>query len=160
VASLLSFAVAAWFIIYLHVLAARTGLLVLYLSLAVAGGHYLLVKRSFILNATAFVLPVLLPVLAWYSLPSFQNRIKYIRYDFAHIQKNVYLPGSNDGNHLFFLKAGLGVLQSNPWALEAATLKIPFRVVISGKQPQSLLSTSFFPVVNGWSMAEAWDGLV
>ena len=55
-----------------------------------------------------------MPLAAWYLLPTFQNRIKYIIYDFSHIRTDTYLPGSNDGTRMLSLKAGWSVLKEKP----------------------------------------------
>ena len=55
-----------------------------------------------------------MPLAAWFLLPTVQNRIKYIIYDFSHIKTDTYLPGSNDGTRMLSLKAGWNVLKEKP----------------------------------------------
>jgi hypothetical protein len=105
----------AYFIIYLHILSARTGLIALYLFLFFSVFYLLLKwKRS----KWAIVLSILLtalPVTAWFLLPTFQNRIRYNLYDLSNAKENRYLPGSNDGNRILSLKAGWNVLRQHPF---------------------------------------------
>jgi len=100
-------------VVYLHLLAVRTGLLVFYLSTLIFVFWYLL-KTKRPKAVVLLVLLVLLPVMAFIYLPTFKNRLYYIRYDFSLLQKNDYTPGSNDGNRLLSIRAGWESLQTHP----------------------------------------------
>lgn len=67
--------------------------------------------RSIIL----FILLIALPVISYYILPTFQNRVKYFLYDLSYFKNAEYLPGSNDGVRLLSIKAGWNVLNTNPF---------------------------------------------
>ena len=106
--------VETWLIIYLHILAARTGLLCFYAMLLFLAG-WLLFKRSKLrMSVGILILIVVLPIAAWLIFPTFQNRIKYVLYDASFISKSTYLPGSNDGRRFFSIKAGTNILSANP----------------------------------------------
>ena len=93
--------------LFLHVLMARTGLVVLYVSLAV------LVMSSMWQNHKKWVLTILaallvLPFVAYQVLPSFKQRMDYARYDYSYYSKNiardqamasVYIRGCRAGMH-------------------------------------------------------------
>ena len=103
-----------WLIIYLHILAARTGILCFYAMILFLAG-YLLFKRSKIRTGLAIVILVVsLPIISWFVFPTFQNRIKYVLYDASYILKSSYLPGSNDGMRFFSIKGGLNILSHHP----------------------------------------------
>lgn len=108
--------VIVWFIIFLHLLAARTGLLSFYIM--VAGLFlWLLFKKAKPVQLTLLLLLfVSLPAAAYFLLPSFQNRVKYFRYDLSYFKKNQYLPGSNDGVRVISIKAGWQLTRENPLA--------------------------------------------
>ncbi len=108
-----------WFVIYLHILAAKTGLLFLYLTLVV-----LIIKAILqnIINKksgnkiTALIVLVLLiaaPIAAYKLSPTFKNRIDYIRYDYSYYSQGKYIEGLSDGNRVLSVKAGLSVFSSN-----------------------------------------------
>ena len=105
---------AVFFIIYLHILSARTGLFGLYIFLAGAAVYYLFLQRKSRWSLAALLLLLLMPALAWFTLPTFQNRIRYFLYDFSFIQKDQYLPGANDGNRIISLKAGWQLIKEHP----------------------------------------------
>lgn len=110
----------AFFLVYLHVLSARTGLLAAYIF-AFAGLLYLLLfsqkrKRNIFLIAGILLL---MPVAAWYFFPTFQNRIRYVTYDFSFVKNEKYLPGTSDGNRMVSYKAGWKILKENPFGVGA-----------------------------------------
>lgn len=102
------------FVVYLHVLAVRTGLTCFYL------GSLLLIiwlvwqkgrdSRYLLLS----ILILLLPVIAYLTLPTFKNRVSYLKYDLSFVQKDVYVPGSNDGNRIASIKGGWQLLSERP----------------------------------------------
>jgi hypothetical protein len=102
------------FILFLHVLAARTGLfcfyscLLLFIIWLFAGQG----KRRGAIAMLAILLA--LPVLSYLILPTFRNRISYLKYDLSFASKDIYLKGSNDGSRLRSIKAGLYILQQHP----------------------------------------------
>jgi O-antigen ligase len=101
-----------WFTVFLHVLAARTGVLALYIVL-LSYVAWMLFRRNTRLGLIGIGVLVLLPVVAWLALPTFQNRIHYFLYDVRHVKEQVYLPQSSDGNRMRSLKAGWHVLQQH-----------------------------------------------
>jgi O-antigen ligase len=106
-----------FFTIYLHILSARTGLISYYLFL-LAGAVHLIMKMK--RTKWVFVLLmaiVAMPVAAWFFFPTFQNRVRYNRYDLSNARENKYVQGGNDGTRILSLKAGWNVLQAHPWGV-------------------------------------------
>jgi O-antigen ligase len=100
-------------IIYLHVLAVRTGLICLYVGSFI----FLIWLLSQHKRKTFFwlILVFLLPVASYFIFPTFKNKIHYLKYDFSFIQKNIYVPGSSDGNRFASIKAGWELLNEHPF---------------------------------------------
>jgi len=93
-------------VIYLHVLAVRTGLLCFYLSILIFIS-WLIWNKEHVVRSLAFLLVLAaLPVISWFALPTFKNRIRYFNYDISFAKQDIYLPGSNDGNRIISIKAG------------------------------------------------------
>ena len=111
-----------WFGVFLHILAARTGVLSLYMILVAYAGWMAFRKntRRGLIGVAALVA---LPLLAWLVLPTFQNRIAYFFYDITHVRDQVYLPGSNDGNRARSLRAGWHILKENPLGVGAGDVQ-------------------------------------
>jgi O-antigen ligase len=107
----------AFFIVYLHILSARTGLVALYIFL-----FLLLVQLTISIrnNRNVWVLAsgiILMPLVAWFLLPTFQNRIRYLIYDFSFTRSGQYLPGANDGNRIRSLEAGWSIVKTHPFGV-------------------------------------------
>ncbi len=112
-----------WLAVYLHLLAVRTGLFSFYIML---GGyaiwyiaHQKNVAKSFWLLGTL----LLLPLVAYFALPTFQNRIRYFIYDYSFIKSGAYLPGANDGARAQSYKAGWQILKEHPLGVGAGDVK-------------------------------------
>jgi O-antigen ligase len=107
--------VAILLTIYLHVLAARTGLLSFYLSLFILA-LWALSKTKLKMGLIILASIILLPVAAYFIFPSFRNKLLYFKYEWAYLSKTHYLPHSNDAVRVISMKAGLSVMTRHPLA--------------------------------------------
>lgn len=107
-------AVTTWLIIFLHILAARTGLFSLYIMLLMVSAWLIVKKLKWQYGFGLLMVLIALPVLAWFTLPTFQNRVQYIRYDFGYFKEAHYLPGANDVMRVISMKAGWKVMNEHP----------------------------------------------
>jgi len=101
-----------WLIIFLHILAARTGLISFYIMLAGITGWLLAGKMKY--GIALLIICMALPFIAYQSLPTFHNRVKYFLYDMEYFKKTNYLPGANDAVRVISLKAGWEVMKNHP----------------------------------------------
>ena len=101
-------------VVFLHVLAVRTGLVCFYLSLFIFIGWLLWNKKYLVRSISLLLVIIVLPVASYFALPTFKNRIRYFNYDISFVKKNIYLPGSNDGTRIISIKAGWDIQQQNP----------------------------------------------
>ncbi len=111
--------VALWLIIFLHILAARTGLISFYIMAIGSVGWFFLKKPGSVSIAWYYRLSIImaiivLPFVAYKVIPTFQNRVKYILYDKEFFRKAHYLPGSTDGVRIISIKAGWAMMQEQP----------------------------------------------
>ncbi len=104
----------AFFTIFLHLLAAKTGLLFLYGSLLLLGIRWLFTQRKKWVAVTAIILLITLPFIAIRVFPTFKNRVQYIVYDFTNVAHGKFETGSNDGNRVVSLMAGWDIVKENP----------------------------------------------
>ncbi len=102
------------YFIYLHVLAVRTGLVCFYLGVFVFVVWLLFQRRG--KNLFLSIIVFFLPVAAYFIFPTFRNKIRYLEYDLSFVQKNIYVPGSSDGNRLASVKSGWALLKQEPLA--------------------------------------------
>lgn len=99
-------------VIYLHILSARTGLVMLYVF-GLAFACYKVRKKPRLSLLVMGALALLL-LAGWFCFPTFQNRIRYNLYDLSFVAKNEYLSGSSDGNRVMSVKAGWHLLRAHP----------------------------------------------
>jgi hypothetical protein len=153
---------ALWFSFYLHLLAARTGLLSLYLVLLFYAGWKLFKSRNKAVVAITVAIALAMPLLAWYALPTFQNRIKYFMYDHSFIRSGAYLPGGNDGNRVLSYRAGWHLLKNNPLGVGAgdvfAETNAWYREHVPGMQPSDKLYPNSEWLLYGGSAG--WPGVL
>ncbi len=95
-----------WLIVFLHILAARTGLLSFYIILFATMLWVIFKKAKPVYGLGLLVVLIALPVVAYYALPTFQNKVKYFKYDFGFFKDAHYLPGGNDATRIISLKGG------------------------------------------------------
>jgi len=113
--------VLVWLVVYLHLLSVRTGLFSFYIML---GGYALWYGRKNVFKSFWLLgLLLLLPLLAYLALPTFQNRVKYFIYDYRFIKSGTYLPGANDGARAQSYRAGWHIIQQHPLGVGAGDVK-------------------------------------
>lgn len=105
-----------WLIVFLHILAARTGLFSFYVILFATTLWIIFKKAKPLQGAILLVLMIGLPVVAYFILPTFRNRVKYFNYDFEYFKDAHYLPGGNDASRIISIKAGLNIVKDHPAA--------------------------------------------
>lgn len=155
-------ALLLFFVAYLHVLSARTGLLSLYGSLALYAVWQVARNRK---RRWAFVAPVAivaLPLLAYAALPTLRARVGYMVYDASFVRKGEYLPGSNDGARTMSLKVGWRLLAQNPLGIGAGDVMHEAEKWYRHNVPQALPADKFYPS-SEWLMYGAfagWPGVV
>jgi O-antigen ligase len=95
--------------IFLHILAAKTGLLCLYIFMIIQLFYLSHKYKILLLLGCAMVL-----VFSYLLLPSFKNRINYIRYDYQQYSNNNFIEGLSDGARVLSIKAGIDICYQNP----------------------------------------------
>jgi O-antigen ligase len=106
---------ALWLIVFLHILSAKTGLLCLYLSAFIIGIFFIIRMRKRWLGIALLLGLAAAPVVAYYTVPTFRNRVHYIRYDFGHYSQGNFKPWFPDGTRVLSLKAGKEIIEKNKW---------------------------------------------
>lgn len=106
-------AVMLWFVLFLHILGAKTGLIGLYLILVplLLWQLYTIGKKS--IAIATFVIACSLPVLAYQLLPTFKTRMHYILYDRDNWKAGNFSGDFSDGNRMLSIKSGWDVFQHN-----------------------------------------------
>ncbi|MCC6308402.1 MAG: O-antigen ligase family protein, partial [Chitinophagaceae bacterium] len=152
--------VAAWFVFYLHLLAARTGLLSFYLCALIVGVYLIFKKNNLRYGLPFLAVLFLLPVIAWFTLPSFKNRVKYMLYDFEYFKNANYLPGGNDAMRIISIKAGWQTMNEHPLTgVGIGDIKNKINEWYAAHYPQMIDSDKILPA-SEWMMYGAGTGWV
>ncbi|MDP4264739.1 MAG: hypothetical protein Q8941_19585 [Bacteroidota bacterium] len=118
--SLIALSLLLW-VVYLHILSARTGLVLTYFFFLCFALYLARQRKRFFFIILAAL--VVIPLASWWLFPSLQNRVKYIVYDFSFLKSNKDLPGTSDANRLISLKAGWYILRENPLGAGAGDIR-------------------------------------
>lgn len=106
--------IAVWLIIFLHILAARTGLISFYIIAAGTGIWLMTIRMKRKYGQLILIVVITLPIISYKVIPTFQNRVTYFLYDKGYFEKTHYLPGATDAVRIISIKAGWGILKNNP----------------------------------------------
>jgi len=101
-------------VIYLHILASRTGLLCFYTAGFLYLLHLIIRQKKWKTGLGLMMIIVAMVVLAYNTIPTLHNRVQYIIYDFSNYSKGDFIPGYTDGARWLSLKAGYQVTQQHP----------------------------------------------
>lgn len=95
--------------IFLHVLAAKTGLVGFYLLI------FMLIMYTVkgIKRIGLFAVISSFPLIAWFLFPSFQNRLKFVLWDFQNYSRGGYVEGLSDTPRIFSFRGGFDIAQEN-----------------------------------------------
>lgn len=139
---------------YLHILAARTGLITFYIFLF--AWLWVQVKRPWLRVLFSAAL-IAMPLLAWLMVPSFSNRVKYLRYDLNEVSQGRFHAGSNDGARVFSIKAGWHLLQQHPFGVGAGDVMHEQNKWFEKHFPETAQADRLRPM-NEWLMYGAFAG--
>ena len=103
-----------WFVIYLHILGAKTGILFLYLGVTLLFFSKDFITISFFKKIIIIPVLVLILMAAYNFIPSFYNRFHYTRYDFNQYIHGQYVNGLTDGARVLSWKAGVEIAKQHP----------------------------------------------
>ncbi len=153
-----SLALIIWFIFFLHLLAAKTGLILLYLVFFILLISFF--KRNPKKIISFLVIAFFIIAAALTFIPTFQNRIKFIRWDLENYSTGNFLPGLSDGNRWLSIKAGYFVFQQHPLTGTGfGDIKKDTDQFIQSTQPQIPVEERFLPL-NQWIIYAAGSGII
>jgi O-antigen ligase len=131
------------FVIYLHVLSARTGLVSVYFFFLCFTVYLAIQRRKSFFIILAGLIAV--AVTSWWLFPTLRNRVKYIVYDFSFLKSNNTIPGTSDANRLISLKAGWHILRENPFGVGAGDVRDEANKWYMANVPAMAESDKLFP---------------
>lgn len=99
--------------LFIHVLSVRSGLLALYVALFALLIRFILLEKKYLLGIAGIGILATLPVVAYYTVPSFQKKISYAVWDLQMYREG---KGANysDAGRLISLQIGWELVQRDP----------------------------------------------
>ena len=100
------------FFIFCHMLAVRSGLMLLYLGVGISILYYIIINRAYFIGLIGIILLTLLPIVAYHAVPSFKSKVLYTKYD---IEQSLSNKGANysDGDRLRSIQNGMKLWKEN-----------------------------------------------
>lgn len=155
--------VVLFLIIYLHILAAKTGLACLYGGGILYFFHLVFIQKKWRTGAALAVAVVVMAFAAYKTLPTLRNRIQYVVYDFQHYSKGNAMPGYSDGARWLSMRAGYAVMTANPvTGVGAGDVLMAVNKWHDANNPQSPASDRFLPASEWlvYGAAAGWPGFL
>ena len=150
-------------IVYLHLLASKTGLICLYISGLIFLINYMFSRIYFKRALFIFLMSLLTGFACYHLFPTLHNRVQYAVWDYQQYSKGNILMGSDDGNRLISLKAGLNIAMAKPLTGSGfGDLRTEIKEWYKLNYPKSEVSERINPL-NEWVLyaaASGWLGMI
>jgi O-antigen ligase len=101
-------------VIYLHLLAVRSGLLAFYAVVLVLLGRYIVQSRKYWVGFIVVVLMITMPLAAFRLFPTLENKYHYMRYDLMNYFSGNYEIFGSDTRRLLSFRAGIQAGNEKP----------------------------------------------
>lgn len=105
---------AAFTFILLHILSVRSGLLSLYGALFFLALYVSIQQKKYWIFASFFAIIFILPFISYHTIPSFKNKIDYMRYDWNEYKQGNFEHNS-DSRRLRSLTIGIEMIKDKPF---------------------------------------------
>lgn len=114
-------AILTIFLIYfIHLFAVRTGMLALYISLALLVFYFVLESRKYLLGIVLLLGIVAGPILAYKYVETFKQKINYTKYGLEMFKQGKDLQHYSDSKRLISIKAGIELAKERPFLGQSA----------------------------------------
>ncbi len=158
-ARILLICLVSFLVIYLHMLAAKTGLICLYTCSIIYLFHLIVIQKKWKWGLIAGVGIIAVAAMAYATMPTLRNRIQYIRYDFSLYGNGNFMPGYNDGARWQSLRAGYAITKQHPLTgVGFGDIRSSINAWHEKEYPQSFAYERFLPS-NQWLVYGAGSGL-
>lgn len=99
---------------FVHLLSVRSGLLAFYASCFVITVSGMFLYKKYLLGAGLLLLILLMPLLAYYTVPTIQNKVYYMALDVSRFFKGKGAAHWSDGNRLLSIQIGIELGNEHP----------------------------------------------
>ena len=103
----------AFIFIVIHILSSRSGWLALYIALLFYVVSYIWRYRHYLTGAMMFASIVILPVVFYFFIPSFQNKVDYMTWSMGEY-KTGHIDNMSDAMRIASWQSGLAIIRQHP----------------------------------------------
>jgi O-antigen ligase len=103
------------FIIYLHILSVKTGLLAFYLLLFFVVMHFIFIQKKYAYGFVILAIAIAMPVVAFYTSTSFKNKMYYMQYSISAMFNHTQETNISDEGRLISYRFGTNIIKNNAW---------------------------------------------
>lgn len=107
-------AAIVFLVVYLHLLAAKTGLVGLYTGVGIYVLYTVFIRKQWKTALAIVATGSAMAAICYLTLPTLRNRIQYVVYDLSNYAKGNTLPGYTDASRLWSMKAGYQLTLQHP----------------------------------------------
>lgn len=111
---LILLAFSFYLFLFLHFMAVRSGMLAAYIVLFVFLIHIIFTMKQYIIGSILFLALLALPVVAYLTLPTLQNKVKYMTYDLQQFYYNDKVENLSDARRIISFKMGVQTGMQQP----------------------------------------------
>lgn len=147
-----------WMLIFLHLLAVRSGLLAFYLSAFFLALYYVVKQRKWIEGVSFMAGMIIVPVLAFWYVPTFRQKLHYVSYDLKQFFTTGDAANLSDGQRLFSWKMGLEVFKEN-WLIGVGAGDLMHEMNIKYEHHQNIEASKRLPH-NQWLWTAVSGGVI
>lgn len=105
---------ALFFFLFIHFVSARSGILAIYLVIIVYGILMIVRQKAFVLGAVLLLFALGGPVIAYYTVPSFYNKINYMKWDIDQLRQGKSISQYSDARRLVSFDLAWKAIKKQP----------------------------------------------
>lgn len=133
--------------IFMHILAVRTGLLSFYTGILFTIYTFVLRRGRYAWTLALLAAIVLIPIISFYTIPSFKNKILYVKTDWDVMLKNKKREHFSDNIRVRSVGNGIDLLRESPlFGVGVGDLRAEMDKKYEEKYPQMLAEERFLPI--------------
>lgn len=99
--------------LFIHILSVRSGLVSLYLGMILSLGYYIFYTKKYKIAIISITVLIALPIVAYWVLPSFQNKVLYMKHDITQYTSGKNISQFSDSRRIVSYKGGFQIWKKN-----------------------------------------------
>lgn len=99
--------------LFIHILSVRSGLVSLYVGMILSLVYYIFYTKKYKIAIISATILITLPIVAYWVLPSFQNKILYMKHDIKQYTSGKNISQFSDSRRIVSYKGGIQIWKNN-----------------------------------------------